>query len=73
MRKADYATLARTIARDITEYDRAIRDTNDDRLRMLASAGRTALRNLAVDFARSASIDRAAWLRACGINPDNQS
>lgn len=69
MRKADYATLAAIIAHDCGEFARAEKETNDPRLATTAACARTALQNVAREFAKTASVNRAEFLKACGIEP----
>lgn len=56
MRKVDYAFLAYIISRGLRNAEKA----NDPNVV-------TALTNLAIDFAGGASVDKAAFLIACGI------
>lgn len=69
MRKADYAALA-DIIRTYRAQHAASRDVaassaeQSHHIRTLS-----ALECVARDFANSASVDKAAFLRACGIEP----
>lgn len=76
MRKVDYILLAELIASGLKIADDMAREGSTLHaagqrcaLESLAhTAGqRCALENLAHAFARSASVDRAAFLKACGI------
>lgn len=69
MRKADYATLAAIIRQDAAEMVHASATTNDLRLAITAAACRTAVQNVAREFAKHASVNRVEFLKACGIDP----
>lgn len=64
MRKADYAALAQTIASERERIARTWFDSEDERLRHLAT-----LRLVAQGFVQRAHVDRVAFLTACGIVP----
>lgn len=63
MRKADYAALADVIAGERHTIQNAWFDDEAERLRALET-----VRRLADQFARRASVDRVAFLKACGIS-----
>lgn len=69
MRKADYSTLAAIVRQDAAEMARASENINDPRLAITAAACRTAVQNVARQFAKSASVNPAEFLKACGIEP----
>lgn len=60
MRKADYQHLAAILARHYSEAMRASPDP-------IAIARAQACIDIARDFVRIASVDKAAFLRACGL------
>ena len=65
MRKADYALLAQTIK---TEIIFAARNEKNVTLGSGYFQGYTyALHQIARDFAEGASVDKVAFLKACGI------
>lgn len=66
MRKADYAALAACIARIRTDALRAVTHGTPD-LQTVARARQATAEDLARDFARVASVDAAAFLKACGM------
>lgn len=67
MRKADYALLARTIAKRL-QYARSMQNGALTEARREYAAGYVlACERIAREFAGSASVDPAAFLRACGI------
>lgn len=69
MRKADYTALAEIIRADradaLAMRERALSESR----RMFAEGRDEALQHLAQQFASRASVDRAAFLTACGITP----
>lgn len=67
MRKADYLALANIIKHNAAEYQRGADQTNDPVLRASAQACREAVQDVARKFVRTASVDGAAFLKACGI------
>lgn len=71
MRKIDYQTLAQLIRAQLaqcTRTDAAHAPGTPERYAAIVT--RQALLTLAGDFAQRASVDRAAFLAACGIDPD---
>lgn len=66
MRKADYAHLAACVARIRADAMRAVTHGSPD-LQHVARARLAAAEDLARDFARVASVDAAAFLKACGM------
>ena len=67
MRKADYAALAAIIAKKRADMTRAQSLSTCEKTRLVALAAEQAARDIAEDFARFASVDRAQFLRACGV------
>lgn len=67
MRKADYATLAALIKKrsDDARGMAALQPAQAVALNAQADA----LENLALSFVRFASVNRAKFLKACGIEP----
>lgn len=63
MRKADYAALAAIIK----EQGDRLRDAQNSHAWEIAKARKDAAEDIARQFAGRASVDRAAFLRACGI------
>jgi hypothetical protein len=61
MRKADYQLLAQSIREKLNESN----EVASPHIRAFAVS---LLTELARDFAASASVDRAAFLKACGID-----
>lgn len=68
MRKADYAALA-AIIRDEWEECEPARDFADESRAADQAATMRTLRNVAHQFADRASVNRAEFLKACGIEP----
>lgn len=67
MRKADYATLAALIRAKIIDDSRYLIGNNT--ARDMASERIGATKTIARQFADRASVDRAVFLKACGIDP----
>lgn len=65
MRKADYATLADIIRGERASAAQFLNGT--DEMRHRAEARMASTERVARDFASRASVDRAAFLEACGI------
>ena len=63
MRKADYFHLARIVAEEKHRIMHAWFDDEAERARHLETLDRFARR-----FAGAASVDRASFLRACGVD-----
>lgn len=73
MRKADYETLARLIARERDEMARAlVHAAEGSEAFAVAHARGAAVADLARDFSRCASVDPAQFLRACGLEPSRR-
>jgi hypothetical protein len=68
MRKADYAALA-AIIKDEWLDAQPTRDFADESCAADQVATMRTLRNVARRFAQSASVNKAEFLRACGIEP----
>ena len=70
MRKADYSLLADIIKREIEEGEAVIRHGEHNLYRRDTGVSQrdTAVR-IAIVFASSSSVDRNAFLLACGIDP----
>ena len=67
MRKSDYAILAATINRRLNDAH-GLSVINPEEKRYYEGAI-NALENTAATFARFASVDKAEFLKACGIEP----
>lgn len=69
MRKADYAALADILARVRADARITLQHARLDDAQTIhvATARHQAARDVAHDFARVAAVDRAAFLKACGI------
>ena len=68
MRKADYALLAALISAKIRESDRQISEHEGELIDcVLWRARKHAVQEIACDFVASASVDKAQFLKACGI------
>lgn len=66
MRKIDYQHLAEAIRKEIESAKTWLSDA--DELNIACARGRAgAAERVAREFARTASVDRAAFLKACGI------
>lgn len=68
MRKADYQTLAELIRKEREAMRAALDAATDDKTRAACYCRAQAYVDLARDFARSASVDKPAFLKACGID-----
>lgn len=68
MRKADYAALAAIIHHEWKNTEPA-RNFSDECRAAEQSARMQLLRSIARQFAASASVNKAEFLRACGIDP----
>lgn len=70
MRKADYAALAAIIKRE-RELSRAMGATKSATSyeRHASAVSLALLRDVATSFSNVASVDRDAFLKACGIDP----
>jgi len=64
MRKVDYQTLARVIEESRRETMNRWFDDEAERLRHLET-----IRRIACNFAQTAHVDKAQFLKACGIDP----
>lgn len=62
MRKADYSALAHIIRATLDHY--SAKPENDNRH---CTEATEAVQHIAQQFAQRASVDRAAFLKACGI------
>lgn len=69
MRKADYAALAAIIAKKRADMLRAKAQSNCSKTELVALAAEQAARDIAEDFARVASVNKAEFLKTCGIDP----
>jgi hypothetical protein len=67
MRKADYATLARLLRAELVSARVIQQDTKGHEAGACGSAVEVCMIRLAEGFADSASVDRTAFLKACGI------
>lgn len=68
MRKADYTALATEIRCSIAFADVQKESTTREENVQYYTGRADALRHLAREFAARASVDRAAFLKACGID-----
>jgi len=69
MRKADYATLAQLIREKRNGMQNAIRYAGpDEKQALIAGHVIQCTEDIARDFARVASVNREAFLKACGID-----
>lgn len=70
MRKADYAALARIISDETAMRNRALDNPmTSDHARTQCVAVLDVLETVARDFARTASVNKDEFLKACGIQP----
>ena len=67
MRKADYTALAAIIAKKRADMLLAKVQTNCGKAELVALAAEQTTRDIAENFARVASVNRAEFLKACGI------
>jgi len=69
MRKADYAVLAAIIAKKRADMARVRAHTECVATHATARAIEQCAVDIAHDFTRQASVNRAEFLKACGIDP----
>jgi hypothetical protein len=67
MRKADYSLLAQILRKKRDDMRRAQNGMNE-RQDFAAMHSEVCARDIAIDFARFASVGKAAFLKACGID-----
>ena len=67
MRKIDYQALSQLVARVRSDADAVLQHSDSRESRLVAQARKQAAGDIAQDFCRTASVDRAAFLKACGI------
>lgn len=68
MRKQDYAILAVAIKRQISDAQTVVRNPQSSLPDSDHASGQlAAARTIAREFAECASVDKSAFLRACGI------
>lgn len=68
MRKADYALLARLLQTRYLHALSMLQDTSDTNRQLLGKERMHLVEGLANSFANNASVDRAQFLKACGIS-----
>lgn len=70
MKKADYSILAFTIAHEITKARQILADPKVSEPDSICAKGQLACGlNVAREFSALASVDKKAFLEACGIKP----
>lgn len=69
MRKADYTALAAIIRARLTAAESTHVSATDDKARAQAQGRAEACAAIAIEFADRASVNRAEFLKACGIEP----
>ena len=67
MRKTDYTLLAQILRKKRDDMRRA-QNGMSERQDFAAMHSEVCARDIAIDFARAANVDKAAFLRACGID-----
>ena len=67
MKKTDYAALAAIISKHTAAMQRVVIETDNYAALRVSSARKSMCEDIARDFARAASVDKTAFLKACGI------
>ena len=67
MRKADYTALATIVKKYRADMERAFIESDSQAQKLVTSARGSMCTDIARDFARVASVDAQAFLKACGI------
>ena len=67
MRKIDYVILADILRKEISEARAAADSATDSGLRITAQTMENVLANVSRKFAKGAAVDKANFLKACGL------